>query len=169
MHSVSMHGRVLAERCAERVRRRAEQPSAVPCPSPASPAHSHPGTDLPRNTLLRRGARISSLVCSTVVTWIFLALAQSCISWWNGRDSLAFGCRTSQRIRPELLEQHGSSGHAVRDARLNADASFYYCQCVQSEDNSTVACTPRAANTSRVSPPLKLGGTTAAGSARSVV
>ena len=62
-------------------------------------------------------APLWSLACSTVVTWIFLALAQSCISWWNGRDSLAFGCRTSQRTRPELLEQRGSSGHAVRDAR----------------------------------------------------
>ena len=37
-------------------------------------------------------APLWSLACSTVVTWIFLALAQSYISWWNARDSLAFGC-----------------------------------------------------------------------------
>ena len=35
----------------------------------------------------------------------------------NVRESLAFGCRTSQLTRLELLEQRESSGHAVQDAR----------------------------------------------------
>ena len=34
---------------------------------------------------------------------MFIALTQSCISWWNGRDSLQLGCRTLQRTCPELL------------------------------------------------------------------
>jgi len=34
---------------------------------------------------------------------MFIALTQSCISWWNGRESLKLGCRTLQRTCPELL------------------------------------------------------------------
>ena len=99
----------------------------------------------PRSTAL--GTRISSGMLLATLTSVFarcalrfgrwhaprwshgacIALAQSCISGWNGRDSLQLGCRTSQRTRPELLEQRGASENAVTGAleRIRAPLSLW--------------------------------------------